>query len=193
MTSISTKITKIALVNPFTLSLSLSLPPLFIHPTTSNGPRRQPLLLPWPSSPLRLHLLLTTSSTTLTGPPTTRSAPSSSPVFTIGASGRNSWVSNKSSFSSLRSGDDDGFERERKVKFASNGGGADSESWGRKMEESNGGGGFERERKVGLGFNSNGGCADAESWGRRREESNGGTESTGWPRLNLHREAEAEL
>ncbi|KAM5549993.1 hypothetical protein ABKV19_001101 [Rosa sericea] len=55
-----------------------------------------------------------------------------------------SWVSNKSSFSSegrRYGGSGGGFERERKVGlgFNSNGGGADSESWGRKREESNGG------------------------------------------------------
>ncbi|XP_050388317.1 eukaryotic translation initiation factor 4B3 [Argentina anserina] len=97
-----------------------------------------------------------------------------------------SWVTNKtSSFSSEgRRPGGGGFDRDRKVGFGSNGGGADSESWGRKREEVNGGGGFERERKVGLGFNSNGGGADSESWGRR-EESNGGTESNGRPRLKL--------
>lgn len=53
-----------------------------------------------------------------------------------------SWVSNKSPVPSEGrrfGGSGGGFERERRMSFAPGGGGADSENWGKKREDSNGG------------------------------------------------------
>ncbi|XP_023512685.1 eukaryotic translation initiation factor 4B3-like [Cucurbita pepo subsp. pepo] len=108
-----------------------------------------------------------------------------------------SWVSNKSFTPSegRRSGGiGGGFERERRGGFPSNGGGADSDNWGRKSEGpkgrigENGGGAhsdnwgrkFEGARG---GFGENGGGADSDNWGKRSEGVRGGIGER--PRLNL--------
>ncbi|XP_022970868.1 eukaryotic translation initiation factor 4B3-like [Cucurbita maxima] len=85
-----------------------------------------------------------------------------------------SWVSNKSfspSDGRRSGGRGGGFERERRVGFPSNGGGADSDNWDRKSEGSRG--------KIG----ENGGGADSDSWGKRSEAVRGGISER--PRLNL--------
>ncbi|GAB4838486.1 hypothetical protein Ancab_028030 [Ancistrocladus abbreviatus] len=99
------------------------------------------------------------------------------------------WASNKS-FSPSEG------RRERRMGMGfdsfSNGGGADSDNWGKKKEErekegfegrrfDRSGSGFDRERKGG-GFESSG-AADSEHWGRKKEERENG--SGGRPRLNL--------
>ncbi|XP_022146306.1 eukaryotic translation initiation factor 4B3-like [Momordica charantia] len=85
-----------------------------------------------------------------------------------------SWVSNKSFVPSegRRSGGmGGGFERERRGGFTSNGGGADSDSWGKRSEGGRGGSG------------ENGGGADSDNWGKRSEGGRGGSGER--PRLNL--------
>lgn len=85
-----------------------------------------------------------------------------------------SWVANKSFVPSegRRSGGMGvGFERERRGGFPSNGGGADSDSWGRKSEGARG------------GIGDNGGGAVSDNWGNKSEGVGGGIGER--PRLNL--------
>ncbi|XP_022989048.1 eukaryotic translation initiation factor 4B3-like [Cucurbita maxima] len=85
-----------------------------------------------------------------------------------------SWVSNKSNVPSdaRRFGANGGFDRERRGGFTASGGGADSDTWGRKKDEGNNGGG--------------GGGADSDTWGRKKDEGNSGGGGGGSrPKLNL--------